>query len=190
VPCPSEKALRDLRRRLGPAPVKALFEVVAGPLAQPGTPGVRFAGLRTVAFDGCNSLKAPDTGRNRWWLGRIRYRMGFAGYPTLRLTALAETGTRGLLGAALGSAADRDEATVARRLRHLLGPGMLILLDRAFDGNAFLRAVAATGRCWWLGPSPPVTLPCWATCPTGLTCRTWTGCRFVMLRFQADDDVR
>jgi hypothetical protein len=142
---PSEKALRDLRRRLGPAPVKALFEVVAGPLAQPGTPGVRFAGLRTVAFDGCNSLKVPDTGRNRWWLGRIRYRMGFAGYPTLRLMALAETGTRGLLGAALGSAADRDEATVARRLLPLLRPGMLILLDRAFDGNAFLRGVAATG---------------------------------------------
>ena len=145
VPCPSEKALRDLRRRLGPAPLKALFEVVAGPLAQPGTPGVRFGGLRTVAFDGCNSLKAPDTGRNRWWLGRIRYRMGFAGYPTLRLMALAETGTRGLLGAALGSAADRDEATVARRLLPLLRPGMLVLLDRAFDANAFLREVAATG---------------------------------------------
>jgi hypothetical protein len=31
--------------------LKALFEVVAGPLAQPRTPGVRFAGLRTVAFD-------------------------------------------------------------------------------------------------------------------------------------------
>src|SRR5450755_1669468 len=38
---PSEKGLRDLRRRLGPAPLKALFEVVAGPLAQPHTPGVR-----------------------------------------------------------------------------------------------------------------------------------------------------
>ena len=142
---PSEKALRDLRRRLGPAPLKALFEVVAGPLAQPCTPGVRFGGLRTVAFDGCNSIKVPDTRRNRWWLGRIRYRMGFAGYPALRLMALAETGTRGLLGAALGSAADRDEATVARRLLHLLGPGMVILLDRAFDGNAFLREVDATG---------------------------------------------
>jgi hypothetical protein len=118
---------------------------VAGPLAQPGTPGVRFGGLRTVAFDGCNSLKVPDTRRNRWWLGRIRYRMGFAGYPTLRLMALAETGTRGLLGAALGSAADRDEPTVARRLLSLLHPGMLVLLDRAFDGNAFLREVAATG---------------------------------------------
>ena len=145
VACPSEKALRDLRRRLGPAPLKALFEVVAGPLAQPGTPGARFGGLRTVAFDGCNSLKVPDTGRNRCWLGRIRYRMDFAGYPTLRLMTLAETGTRGLLGAALGSVADRDEATVARRLMHLLRPGMLVLLDRAFDANAFLRQVAATG---------------------------------------------
>ncbi len=71
LPRPSEKALRDLRRRLGPAPLKALFEVVVGPLAQPRTPGVRFAGLRTVAFDGLNSVKAPDTDRNRSWLGRI-----------------------------------------------------------------------------------------------------------------------
>ena len=104
VPCPSEKALRDLRRRLGPAPLKALFEVVAGSLAQPHTPGVCYRGLRTVAFDGLNSLKVPDTDRNRSWLGRIRYRMGFAGYPTLRLMTLAETGTRGLIGAVIGSA--------------------------------------------------------------------------------------
>jgi hypothetical protein len=130
VPSPSEKALRDLRRRLGPAPLKALFEVVAGPLAWPHTPGVCFAGLRTVAFDGLNSLKVPDTDRNRSWIGRIRFRMGFAGYPTLRLMALAETGTRGLLGAVLGSAGDRDEAHLARRLLHLLRPGMRLLRAR------------------------------------------------------------
>jgi hypothetical protein len=105
VPRPSEKALRDLRRRLGPAPLKALFEVVAGPLAQPHTPGVRFAGLRTVAFDGLNSLKIPDTDRNRSWAGKIRHRLGLAGYPALRVMTLAETGTRGLLGATLGSRA-------------------------------------------------------------------------------------
>jgi hypothetical protein len=145
VPRPSEKALRDLRRRLGPAPLKALFEVVAGPLAQPRTRGVCFGGLRTVAFDGLNSLKVPDTGRNRSWMGRIRYRQGFAGYPTLRLMGLAETGTRALLGAALGCAASRDEAGLARQLLHLLHPGMLVLLDRAFDASAFLREVAATG---------------------------------------------
>jgi hypothetical protein len=145
VPSPSEKALRDLRRRLGPAPLKALFEVVAGPLAQPRTPGARFGGLRTVAFDGCSSVKIPDTDRNRSWIGKIRYRMGLAGYPALRLMALAETGSRGLLGATVGSASDRDEATLARRLLHLLGPGMLVLLDRAFDANAFLAEIAGTG---------------------------------------------
>ena len=145
LPCPSEKALRDLRRRLGPAPVKALFEVVAGPLAPPRAPGVSFAGFRTVAFDGLNSVKVPDSGRNRAWLGRICYRMGFAGYPALPLMALVETGTRGLLGAAIGSAADRDEPHLARRLLPLLRPGMLVLLDRIFDTNGFLAAVHATG---------------------------------------------
>src|SRR5262245_5256377 len=39
VACPPEKALRDLRRHQGPAPLTALFEVVAGPLAWPHTPG-------------------------------------------------------------------------------------------------------------------------------------------------------
>ena len=136
LPRPSEKALRDLRRRLGPAPLRALLEIVAGPLAQPHTPGVRFAGLRTVAFDGLNSLKIPDTSRNRAWAGKIRHRLGMAGYPALRVMTLA---------AALGSAAERDEAGLARRLPHLLGPGMLVLLDRAFDSNAFLAEIAATG---------------------------------------------
>jgi transposase IS4-like protein/DDE family transposase len=145
VPNPSEKALRELRRRLGPAPMKALFEIVAGPLAQPHTPGVCYAGLRTVAFDGLNSLKVPDTDRNRSFLGRIRYRMGFAGYPTVRLMTLAETGTRGLLGAVIGAAGERAETTLARRLLPRLGPGMLLLLDRAFDATAFLTEVAATG---------------------------------------------
>jgi hypothetical protein len=149
VPAVSEKALRELRRRLGPAPFKALFEVVAGPLAQPRTPGVCFAGMRTVAFDGLNSLKIPDTNRNRCWIGRIWYRLAFAGYPTLRLMCLVETGTRGLLGAVIGGAigtpGDRDEAHLARRLLHLLAPGMLLLADRAFDSAAFLAEVHRTG---------------------------------------------
>ena len=142
---PSEKALRDLRRRLGAAPLKALFEVVAGPLAWPYAPGVRFCGLRTVAFDGCSSLRAPATDRVHAWLGRIRHPNGYAGYPAPRLMTLAETGTRGLLGAAIGVAADGDEPALARRLLHLLGPGMLVLMDRAYDAAAFLAEVAGTG---------------------------------------------
>jgi transposase IS4-like protein/DDE family transposase len=145
VPCPSEKALRDLRRRLGPAPLKLLFEVLAGPLAWPYAPGVRFGGLRTVAFDGCSSVRVPDTARNRAWLGRVRHRKGFAGYPLVHLMALAETGTRGLLGAVIGAQADGGETALARQLLHLLGPGMLVLADRAFDAAGFLAGVAGTG---------------------------------------------
>ena len=60
--------------------------------------------------------------------------MGFAGYPTLRLMTLVETGTRGLISAMLGSAGDRDEAGLARRLLPRLRPGMLVLADRASGG--------------------------------------------------------
>ncbi|WP_207926998.1 IS4 family transposase [Actinocrispum wychmicini] len=142
---PSEKALRDLRRRLGPAPLKALFDVVAGPVGQPRTPGVCYRGLRTVAFDGLNSLKAPDTDRNRAWLGRIHHGQGWAGYPNLRLMALVETGTRALLGATVGGADKRDELGLAGELVGLLRPGMLVLADRAFDAAALFTRIARTG---------------------------------------------
>jgi hypothetical protein len=98
-----------------------------------------------VAFDGCSSIRVPDTARNRAWPGRIRHKAGFAGYPLVHLMALAETGTRALLGAVAGCAADGDEPALARQLLHLLGKGMLVLADRAFDQNGFLGAVAGTG---------------------------------------------
>jgi hypothetical protein len=142
-PAPSEKALRDLRRRVGAAPLRALFETVAGPLAWPSVPGTCYRGYRTVAFDGCSSLKAPDLERNRAWLGRVRSRTAWTGYPAVMLMTLAETGTRALLGARFGPH-DTDEKGYASRLLHLLGPGMLVLADRGFDGNAFLAALALT----------------------------------------------
>ena len=140
---PSPKALRDLRRRIGTAPVKALFEVLAGPLGQPRTPGVRFGRYRTVAFDGCRSLKVPDTPRNRAWLGKMNASLGETGYPVIQLMTLCETGTRALLGAAFGSTAD-GELAWARELLHLLDESMLVLMDRGFDAGDFLAAVAAT----------------------------------------------
>ncbi|WP_413106165.1 transposase domain-containing protein [Streptomyces sp. Inha503] len=62
---PTAKALRDLRRRIGIAPMRALYETVAGPLAQPSTPGVRHGRYRTVSFDGCSAIRLPDSGANR-----------------------------------------------------------------------------------------------------------------------------
>ena len=145
LPRPSEKALRDLRRRLGPAPVRLLFETIAGPLAPPWVPGVSYRGLRTVAFDGLNSVKVPDSDRNRSWLGKTMTRLGLAGYPAMRIVALAETGTRGLLGAVIGGRGERSEVPLARKLVPLLRKGMLLLADRAYDAADLLKEVAATG---------------------------------------------
>ncbi|WP_406707875.1 IS4 family transposase [Streptomyces halobius] len=141
---PSEKALRDLRRRLGPAPLKALFEAVSGPLARPATRGTCYRSWRTVVFDGCSSLKAPDQPRIRSLFSKSKHRWGISGYPALRLTALVETGTRGLLGAVFGPTGV-GEPTHAAELMHLLSPKMLLLADRGFDGNNFYAAVARSG---------------------------------------------
>jgi len=144
LPDPSAKALRDLRRRLGPVPVRALFEVLAGPVAQPHTPGVRYGRYRTVAFDGCTSIKTADSEPNRSWLGKLKAALGVTGYPAVELMTLVETGTRALLGAVFGPTAT-GETDYARRLLHLLGPDMLVLIDRGFDATGFLNEVAATG---------------------------------------------
>jgi hypothetical protein len=143
-PDPSAKALRDLRRRVGPAPVQALFEALAGPLAQPHTPGVRYGRYRTVAFDGCTSIKVADSDRNQSWLGKLKAALGITGYPAIELMTLVETGTRALLGAVFGPTAT-GETDYARRLLHLLGPDMLVLTDRGFDASDFLNEIAATG---------------------------------------------
>ncbi|MFE1416017.1 transposase [Streptomyces sp. NPDC058746] len=120
--------------------MRSLFEVLAGPIALPTTPGTRFGAYRTVSFDGCSSLRVPGSPRNRAWLGRTTHH----GYPTLELMTLVETGTRSLIGAVFGTT-DEGETAYARRLLHLLRPGMLVLWDKGFDANAFLAEAAATG---------------------------------------------
>jgi Insertion element 4 transposase N-terminal/Transposase DDE domain len=139
---PSPKALRDLRRRLGAAPLQALFEALAGPAAWPRMPGVCFGRYRTVTFDGCKTIKVPDTAANRGWLGKMNAALGQTGYPVIQLMTLVETGTRALLGAVFGTTAT-GEITWAGKLVHLLDETMLVLLDRGLYGGDFLRQVAA-----------------------------------------------
>jgi len=156
---PSEKALRDARRRIGAEPVKGVFEVLAGPLAQPGTPGARYRGYRTVAFDGCSSTKIPDTARNRAVYGRAPVRHGHSGYPMLMLMTLAETGTRALIGAVFGPTGI-GEIAWAEQLLDRLDSSMLLLDDRGFDADEFLAKIAATGAQFLVrataGRRPPV----------------------------------
>ena len=111
----------------------------------PARPGVAYRGLRTVAFDGLNSVKVPDSDRNRSWLGKKITQLGIAGYPAMRIVALAETGTRGLLGAVIGGKGERSEVLMARKLVPLLRTGMLLLADRGYDAGELMKEIAATG---------------------------------------------
>ena len=60
-------------------PIACRAEVAPGPVAWPRTPGVMFGRYRTVAFDGCRSIKVPDTPRNRAWVGKLTASLGETG---------------------------------------------------------------------------------------------------------------
>ncbi|MCY0926946.1 IS4 family transposase [Streptomyces sp. H27-H1] len=163
---PSEKALREVRRRLGVAPLRLLFETLAGPVAQPNTPGVRYRCWRTVAFDGCSSTKAPDRPRVIAWLGKHKHRYGTDGYPMLKIMVLCETGTRALLGAVFGPTPEK-ETGYAEQLLPLLDDGMLLLNDRGFDSDDFLAKAAATGAQLLVRLKGTRTPARWALLPDG-----------------------
>ena len=56
---PAASSLSRARRRIGAAPLRRLFEILAGPLADLGQTGSFYRGLRTVAVDG-TLLHTPD----------------------------------------------------------------------------------------------------------------------------------
>ena len=136
---PAPSSLCRARRRLGAAPLRALFETLAGPVGLPGQPGVFYRGLRTVAVDGTN-LHVPDDPALTW---RYARRAEF-GYPLLRLVALVECGTRAVLAAAFAPEAT-GELPCAARLLGALDATMLLLADAGFDAAGFLRGIATAG---------------------------------------------
>jgi hypothetical protein len=140
---PSVSGLARARRRVGPQPLRALFEAVCGPVAWPGTAGTFWRGLRMVAID-ATCLHVPDSAR----IGaRYRKRSGDTrtfGYPLLRLTVVVQCGTRALIGAVFGPDTD-GETTHAQRLLSTLTDGMLLLADAGYDSWQLLADIATTG---------------------------------------------
>ena len=80
---PATSSLPRARRRIGAAPLRRLFETLAGPVAHLGQAGSFYRGLRCVAVDG-TLLHVPDDQRITWrYPKRIGEAMEF-GYPLLR----------------------------------------------------------------------------------------------------------
>ncbi|MHA6758198.1 IS4 family transposase [Streptacidiphilus sp. PAMC 29251] len=155
---PSAGALRQARQRLGAAPLKALFDLVRGPVATTAVQA-RWRGLLVVAVDG-TLLPVPDTPANLTLFTKQRCNNGSGGYPQVRLAALVACGTRAVIGAAFGPATT-GELEYAGRLAGDLHAGMLLLGDRNFAATDLLNRLAASGahllvRCKSARRLPPV----------------------------------
>jgi hypothetical protein len=143
VPDPTGAALSQARRRLGPAPLRALFDLLRGPAATTAGP-VRWKGLLVCAVDG-TVMSVPDSPAN---LSRfVKQNGGPCGggsYPTLRLLTVLACGTRTVIDAVFGPAT-AGETTYARQLVASMHTGMLVLADRGFAAGHLVAAVADTG---------------------------------------------
>jgi hypothetical protein len=98
---PTKSAITQARQRLGPAPMKALFERAAVPLATSGTKGAWLARRRLMAID-ATSFDVADTAENVERFGRMGSGPKASAYPKLHVAALAECGSHAIVGAVLG----------------------------------------------------------------------------------------
>lgn len=122
---PAASSLARARRRMGAAPLRRPFEILAGPVARAGQTGSFYRGLRTVAIDGTLLHTPDDETLTRRSPKRAGEGLEF-GYPLLRLLVLVECGTRALMAATLGPES-QDELPYAARLLTALDETMLLL---------------------------------------------------------------
>ena len=140
VAVPVSSAISQALRRVGPAPLRELFDLVAGPAAG----AARWHGLLVCAIDG-TSMFTSNTPSNSAEFGRQTGRPDTpAGYPMLRLLTVVACGTRTIVDAVCGPYSV-GETTYAPRLFGCLKPGMLLLADRNFAAATLIEQIGATG---------------------------------------------
>jgi hypothetical protein len=142
IVAPSGRALRRARQRLGPRPVRALFDLLRGPAATSARQ-VRWQGLLLTVIDG-TTLVVADSPANTSRYTKHRCANGSSGYPQLRLSALLTCGTRSVIDAVFDPVSV-GELDHARTLTRSLQPGMLLLADRNYAAADLLTTIAATG---------------------------------------------
>ncbi|WP_245718936.1 IS4 family transposase [Micromonospora rhizosphaerae] len=140
---PTGSALRQARQRLGPAPLRALFDLLRGPAATSAVAQVWWRGLLPVVIDG-TTLTIADSPANLRRYVKHRGNNGGAGYPTLRLSALLACGTRSVLDAVFDPITT-GELAQAQRLARSLRAGMLLLADRNYAAADLITTLTATG---------------------------------------------
>jgi len=140
---PSSGTLHEARQRLGPAPLRALFDLLRGPAATTAKHAVYWQGLLLAVIDG-TTMSVADTEKVRARYHKQRGNNGGAGYPALRLSVLLTCGTRSIIDAVF-SPTSTGELDHARTLARSLQPGTLLLADRNYAAADLIKTLAATG---------------------------------------------
>lgn len=140
---PSSGTLREARQRLGPAPLRALFDLLRGPAATTAKHAVYWRNLLLTVIDG-TTMSVADAEKVRARYRKQRGNNGGAGYPALRLSVLLTCGTRSIIDAVF-SPTSTGELDHARTLTRSLRPGMLLLADRNYAAADLIKTLAATG---------------------------------------------
>lgn len=138
-----KSGISQARSRLGPEPLKKLYEAVVTPIATKRTRGAWYRPWRLVSLDG-STLDVADTAENDRAFGRPGASRGSAAYPKVRFVGLLENGTHVLWAAQVDRYAT-SEITLAEAVVPALKKGMLCLADRFFPGYELWRKAAQTG---------------------------------------------
>lgn len=141
-------AISKARARLGPEPLRVLFEQVRGPLTTPQSPGAFAFGRRLLmlALDGTVVDVAPTPANLKAFGTPPGGSHKPERFPQVKLVLLIACGTRGILDARFGPRRD-NEVALAKQLATTatLSEGQLVLMDRAFHGHDILAHIAACG---------------------------------------------
>lgn len=140
---PSKAAIYKARARLGPEPMKELFNSVAKPLASPDTQGAFYRGLRLVAIDG-TSLDVSDSPENLQHFSKPTTPIGSAAYAKARIVGLVECGTHAIFAAEVGPYSV-SEQILARGVVPHLEEGMLCIADRGLFGYELWKLASENG---------------------------------------------
>lgn len=137
-----KSGISQARSRLGPEPLKKLYEAIVAPIAERRTKGAWYREWRLVSLDG-STLDTADTEENEKAFGRPGASRGASAFPKIRFVALLENGTHVLWAARMSKYAT-DEITLAHNVVPALRKGMLCLADRFFPGYKLWQAAART----------------------------------------------
>jgi hypothetical protein len=136
---PTASAVTQARRRLGPGPLRALFDLLRGP----SPADARWRGLLVVAIDGTIMSVAGSAANLAVYSKQRGGPNGGSGYPQLRLLALVSCGTRTVIDAVFRPVSC-GETTCTPLLLPSLHAGMLLLADRNFAAGFLARKITQT----------------------------------------------